>query len=708
MLSSLGVPSAQSKFTRVFINKKAIGLFLMSDSYTSDDFLKDSFNKGEKSSEPNHVFKADYYPSGGSVGDLVYYGDSSNKYDIYEYKGEEKNVDSRRKIKEILVPFLKDLDKYKSTKKINFDIENFLKAMAMEFLGYASDNFWIRPGNFFIYKNTSKNMWYFIDSDFDQSFGHGSPSTALKTSIDNYVTKLNDEIPSSRPIIDNFRKVSNNENYLKNVLKRMLETCFNINAIGPRIDSFAELLKEDALWDYECERQNRCTYQSLYRSHYTSKDFETQISSTSTSPYPCPIKGWIINRSKIVASQLGISVPSKPNTSLGYYETPSEAVKKESGKSTTTIIKTNNTTFTSKETDLPISTYRCGAGVARCAPGLCCSKYGYCDTSVDHCGAGCQSEFGECIGNTYTTTTTLTSKATDLPISTYKCGAGIARCAPGLCCNKYGYCDTSDDHCGAGCQSEFGECKSIAYDITFKTTTTSIVQKPTNLPESVGRCGAGVARCASGLCCSQYGYCGKNEKYCGKGCQSEFGKCTGNTSTTTTTTTAITSKATDLPISTYRCGVGVARCAPGLCCSKYGYCDTSADHCGSGCQSEFGECTGSTYTTTTTTTAITSKETDLPISTYRCGAGVARCAPGLCCSQYGYCGSNEKYCGKGCQSEFGECKSIKRTDLPVSDGKCGDNVAVCRDGYCCSKYGYCGQTSEYCGTGCQSEFGDCY
>jgi len=577
MLSSLGVPSAQSKFTRVFINKKAIGLFLMSDSYTSDDFLKDSFNKGEKSSEPNHVFKADYYPSGGSVGDLVYYGDSSNKYDIYEYKGEEKNVDSRRKIKEILVPFLKDLDKYKSTKKINFDIENFLKAMAMEFLGYASDNFWIRPGNFFIYKNTSKNMWYFIDSDFDQSFGHGSPSTALKTSIDNYVTKLNDEIPSSRPIIDNFRKVSNNENYLKNVLKRMLETCFNINAIGPRIDSFAELLKEDALWDYECERQNRCTYQSLYRSHYTSKDFETQISSTSTSPYPCPIKGWIINRSKIVASQLGISVPSIPNASLGYYETPRETVKKESGKSTTTIIKTTSTTFTSKATDLPISTYKCGVGVGRCAPGLCCSKYGYCDNSADHCGAGCQSEFGECASNisintTFTTTTTITSKATDLPISTSKCGAGVAHCAPGLCC-------------------------------------------------------------------SQYGYCGSNEEYCGKGCQSEFGECTGNTSTTTTT---IISKATDLPISTYRCGEGVGRCAPGLCCSKYGYCDNSANHCGA-----------------------------------------------------------------GCQSEFGECKSTKRTDLPVSDGKCGDNVAVCMDGYCCSKYGYCGQTVEYCGTGCQSEFGDC-
>ncbi|OUM60486.1 carbohydrate-binding module family 18 protein [Piromyces sp. E2] len=48
------------------------------------------------------------------------------------------------------------------------------------------------------------------------------------------------------------------------------------------------------------------------------------------------------------------------------------------------------------EEELPISNDRCGAGIGRCAPGLCCSRYGWCGTTEQHCNKGCQSEFGEC------------------------------------------------------------------------------------------------------------------------------------------------------------------------------------------------------------------------------------------------------------------------------------------------------------------------
>ncbi|GJN27186.1 hypothetical protein PR202_gb15183 [Eleusine coracana subsp. coracana] len=42
------------------------------------------------------------------------------------------------------------------------------------------------------------------------------------------------------------------------------------------------------------------------------------------------------------------------------------------------------------------------------------------------------------------------------------CAAGLAaaqncNCQPGFCCSKFGYCGTSDDYCGDGCQS--GPCK---------------------------------------------------------------------------------------------------------------------------------------------------------------------------------------------------------------------------------------------------------
>ncbi|OUM65858.1 carbohydrate-binding module family 18 protein [Piromyces sp. E2] len=45
-----------------------------------------------------------------------------------------------------------------------------------------------------------------------------------------------------------------------------------------------------------------------------------------------------------------------------------------------------------------------------------------------------------------------------LPISYDRCGSGIGKCAPGLCCSRYGWCGSTEQHCDTGCQSEFGEC----------------------------------------------------------------------------------------------------------------------------------------------------------------------------------------------------------------------------------------------------------
>ena len=79
------------------------------------------------------------------------------------------------------------------------------------------------------------------------------------------------------------------------------------------------------------------------------------------------------------------------------------------------------------------------------------------------------------------------------------CGseAGGAICEDNLCCSQYGYCGSTSDYCGTGCQS--GPCTS----------------------SSGGGCNPA---CASNLCCSQYGYCGSTRDYCGTGCQS--GPCT--------------------------------------------------------------------------------------------------------------------------------------------------------------------------------------
>ncbi|CAN6337668.1 unnamed protein product [Urochloa humidicola] len=98
----------------------------------------------------------------------------------------------------------------------------------------------------------------------------------------------------------------------------------------------------------------------------------------------------------------------------------------------------------------PAHAHRCGAqaGGALCPDGLCCSKYGYCGRSCDHCGAGCQSQCAH-------------GGAAPASATPPRCGAqgGGAACPGGLCCSRYGYCGLGAGHCGAGCQ---GQCAAAA------------------------------------------------------------------------------------------------------------------------------------------------------------------------------------------------------------------------------------------------------
>lgn len=65
----------------------------------------------------------------------------------------------------------------------------------------------------------------------------------------------------------------------------------------------------------------------------------------------------------------------------------------------------------------------------------------------------------------------------------------------------------------------------------------------------------------------------------------------------------------------------------GPCCSAYGFCGAAQAYCTSGCQKDFGTCSGS--------------DTIPPIGPFQCGPTNAnnKCPSGLCCSQGGWCGN---------------------------------------------------------------------
>ena len=48
------------------------------------------------------------------------------------------------------------------------------------------------------------------------------------------------------------------------------------------------------------------------------------------------------------------------------------------------------------------------------------------------------------------------------PVATKdRCGEEYGKCDADECCSKYGWCGITDEHCGNGCQSKFGTCNSV-------------------------------------------------------------------------------------------------------------------------------------------------------------------------------------------------------------------------------------------------------
>ncbi|KAL7274155.1 hypothetical protein RUND412_002955 [Rhizina undulata] len=120
-------------------------------------------------------------------------------------------------------------------------------------------------------------------------------------------------------------------------------------------------------------------------------------------------------------------------------------------------------------------------------------------------------------------------------------GATCTGSAFGGCCSEYGYCGTTVDHClvANGCQSGCTDAAASGTSTSPATTTSGepVLSSPSATSSSTGggattdgTCGStnGGTTCVGwplGQCCSMYGFCGNTTSHCGDGCQS--GPCTG-------------------------------------------------------------------------------------------------------------------------------------------------------------------------------------
>lgn len=229
-----------------------------------------------------------------------------------------------------------------------------------------------------------------------------------------------------------------------------------------------------------------------------------------------------------------------------------------------------------------------------------------------------------------------------------QCGASQGKCNSGLCCSEYGYCDSTEWHCGTGCQPLYGTC----YGLT-----------PAPVARANDACGPGKTSCGgTNLCCSQYGYCGTSTDYCGTGCQAGFGKCNGMLLRSKRRLNGLLA---DLPQ-----GVSASPSAPAVSSSTRPASSASSPAVSSSVRSS-----SASGSPTSSSASVVPSASGYAYLDEKCGPSVGKkAAPGktaktgLCCGAAGTAGATDEHCGTGCQ---------------VGWGRCGKNVPVVRDG--CTK-----------------------
>jgi spore coat protein CotH len=307
---SLGVPVAQSGICRLYINNSPYGLYEITDMYKKK-FVR-RFFKVEKTGETYNY---------GSL-----YKGVSHEYPAYLYS--DFPGSTIQELYESVVPPTAGYDPHQDIQKMiawaealqptateaeiekQFDIDMFLKYMAIEFLLCHWDGYLGNGNNFFIYVEPNNGKYHFFSYDFDLTFGKYCKATM--STLDTYTHDIiEDESnrkygtgPKREPLL--WTKIINNpaiKPKFEELLKNILTNLFNLEALGPRIQYFYDFYKVDMYWDVNSF--NTIQTQNFNKGHElpTIENIDAQFSDQSE---PSELKGYIKARSEFLKQTLNI------------------------------------------------------------------------------------------------------------------------------------------------------------------------------------------------------------------------------------------------------------------------------------------------------------------------------------------------------------------------------------------------------------------
>ncbi|KAG0017311.1 Nuclear actin-protein involved in chromatin remodeling [Entomortierella chlamydospora] len=309
MLNSVGVPTQQGAYVRLFVNNEPYGLYLMVDDIKKS-FVKQTIHGGDPLINRGSLVQMNAWIN---KADLVYKGPDTANYDQNSYTSKNLGNNPPTNPLQELIAFMSDLQSFDPIStpdpvgywnNTRLDLDGVMRCMALEYLMGGFDMYWYSASNYFMYKNPTLapngGKWQFIPTDMDNTFGSGYPTSTLPT----YRNYVDFAALGERPLVQKLILQNPQINALfEQTLKEIISTAFKPEAIGARAKAYNQMLSLDAQWDLSLKRMSPGN-----DKNFTFADFNTNLYNV-TKDMQAGVLGWVEDMTNLVAAELKFTIP---------------------------------------------------------------------------------------------------------------------------------------------------------------------------------------------------------------------------------------------------------------------------------------------------------------------------------------------------------------------------------------------------------------
>lgn len=289
LFEKMRVPASRANHVLLYINDKYYGLYINVE-HVDENFVRSRFGNND-----GNLYKC-LYPA-----NLVFIGDDPESYKTYNGRRRVYDLKTNTEADDYtdLAEFIGTINNTPPVlaeevfEKI-FDVNAFLRYLAVEVLVGSWDDYWFWNNNFYLYRNTATGKFEFIPYDYDNSFGIWWDGIYPgidwgKRSVYNW-----GHPDQARPLVTQILSMQKFRDQFSFYVKQLLDLHFNLTVWEPNINYLHTLITPAA-------------EQDVYRTYdygFTIEDFHNSYNYALGGHVTYGIKEYISVRHSSAASQV--------------------------------------------------------------------------------------------------------------------------------------------------------------------------------------------------------------------------------------------------------------------------------------------------------------------------------------------------------------------------------------------------------------------